>query len=175
LARDAGNIWKGTALLLPALILGCSRISQPHPAPPSAPPPPTGQIFVSSYIDNAVIAFPPGASGNVSPNLRIGRVLTASGVARDSNGRLYVTNAMLDTISIVAPGADADAPPIATIGGGNTQLDSPQGIALDASGKIYVTNVSYVDSPGSINIYAAGARGNVAPIATIRGAKTGLH
>jgi hypothetical protein len=169
-------VWKRTALLLPALILGCSRISQPHLSPPPAPPPPTGEIFVTiSNLDNAVIAFPPGASGNVSPSLHIGQVLTASGVARDFSGRLYVTNDRLRTISIFAPGGDGDAPPIATIGGGNTRLDWPDAIALDASGKIYVANVTNVGSFDSINVYAAGAHGNVAPIATISGAATRLY
>lgn len=98
--------------LLATLIFGCNGVPKPPPAPTFAhvekQAPPTAEIFVAAYMDNAVIAFPPGAHGNVSPSLRIGEVLTASGVARDSKGRLYVTNGFLNTISIFAPGADTD-------------------------------------------------------------------
>jgi sugar lactone lactonase YvrE len=163
------------SIVLPVLILsGCSRVMHQQPAAP--PPPPTGEIFVTSYAENAVIAYRPGASGNVAPDLRIGRVLASpSGVARDRRGKLYVTNAALNTISIFAPGANADTPPIATIRGGNTRLDGPAPIVIGASGKIYVANAEYPGSAGSVNVYQAGAQGNVAPIATIRGKKTGLH
>ncbi len=164
------------SILFAALILsGCSRVVYQQPVSPA--PPPTGEIFVTSYEENAVLAYQPGASGNVAPDLRIGRVLASpSGVARDRRGRLYVTNATLDTISIFAPGADVNPPPIATIRGGNAQLNWPEGIALDSSGKIYIANSGVApDFVGSITAYATNADGNVAPSATISGAKTGLR
>jgi sugar lactone lactonase YvrE len=43
--------------------------------------------------------------------------------------------------------------------------------AVDAAGKIYVTSVT----ADAVTVYAAGATGNVAPIATISGANTGLQ
>ena len=69
-----------------------------------------------------------------------------------------------------------EAPPIATIRGGKTELDSPEGIALDGRGNLYVANSGYYDPDvGKVTVYPAGGEGNVAPIATISGPRTGLH
>jgi len=71
--------------------------------------------------------------------------------------------------------------PIATIAGIKTLLDDPAAIALDARGDIYVANqlggpaVRHEPSDrGRITVYSAGSNGDVAPIATISGALTGL-
>jgi DNA-binding beta-propeller fold protein YncE len=68
--------------------------------------------------------------------------------------------------------------PVETIGGSNALLcgDAPDGIAVDSiNGDIYVAN--YPAGSGcsaSVNVYASGANGNVAPIAVIQGANTKL-
>jgi hypothetical protein len=63
--------------------------------------------------------------------------------------------------------------PIRTIEGHKTQMHDPRGIALDASGNIYVTNQCCSRKQTSATIYAAGARGNAAPINIISGPNTG--
>jgi sugar lactone lactonase YvrE len=63
--------------------------------------------------------------------------------------------------------------PLATISGTITLLSNPNGVALDASGRIYVADYG----SNTITIYAAytgAALGNVAPLAKIVGAATGL-
>lgn len=65
--------------------------------------------------------------------------------------------------------------PIRTIEGHKTQMHDPRGIALDASGNIYVTNQCCSRKQTSATIYAAGARGNAAPINIISGPNTGLN
>src|SRR5438552_844775 len=72
------------------------------------------------------------------------------------NGTIVGTNPM-------TTGANGDAAPIATIRGSNTGLNFPLGIALDGAGNIYVANFG----ASNILIFAAGASGNVTPIATI--------
>ncbi|MGH8337001.1 MAG: hypothetical protein ACRETL_09335, partial [Gammaproteobacteria bacterium] len=90
-----------------------------------------------------------------------------------------------DTVTVYAAGARGNVAPVATIDGIDTGLGDPQGIAVDSGGRIYVTNRSgydgkTVDSHGayqhwqSITVYAADANGDAAPIATIKGAQTGL-
>src|SRR6185436_8876839 len=106
----------------------------------------------------------------------IGRALTGVGVAIDPNGRTYVANAWLNTISIFAPDATGETLPMATIRGGATGLDSPEGIAFDARGNLYVANSGYSEPDvARVTVYPPGSEGNVAPIATISGPGTSLR
>jgi hypothetical protein len=89
---------------------------------------------------------------------------------------LYVPNQAANNILIFAAGASGNATPTATIAGGNTGLDFPYGVAHDGAGNIYATNSGSSGlGSSSITVYAAGANGDAAPIATIRGSNTGLN
>jgi hypothetical protein len=55
------------------------------------------------------------------------------------------------------------------LSGSATSLGFPEGIDVDAAGREYVANQF-----GGLNVYAAGASGNIAPTAVISGAATGL-
>ena len=55
--------------------------------------------------------------------------------------------------------------------GASTGLNGPTGIALDAAGNLYVANTL----GNSITVYAPGASGDAAPVATISGGHTGLN
>ena len=68
-----------------------------------------------------------------------------------------------------------------TIGGSKTLLDDPAGVAVDSDGNLYVANAQ--GNPfaakknvekGTVTVYRAGSNGNVEPIATISGSRTGL-
>jgi hypothetical protein len=101
-----------------------------------------------------------------------------SGIARDSSGRIYVTNEATNTVTVYPSGSNDNVEPLAVISGSNTKLASPVSIALGAAGQIYVVNsVNY--PKGAINIYPPlGAETgiiNEAPIAIIAGDKTGLN
>ena len=52
------------------------------------------------------------------------------------------------------------------IAGNATGLVLPEAVATDSGGNIYVAGGAY---PGTVLVYANGASGNVAPIATIAG------
>jgi 6-phosphogluconolactonase (cycloisomerase 2 family) len=136
----------------------------------------SGNTYATNQ-DDVITVYATGATGNVAPARDI--VGTAyhfpKGIAIDPiNGDVYVARANNDAIFIYAPDASGSASPIGKIQGSQTGLDSPFGVALDTSGNIYVTNTDDGTGNGSVTVYAAGSTGNVAPIQTISGTRTGL-
>ena len=77
-------------------------------------------------------------------------------------------------IAVYAAGASGNVAPIAVISGDRTRLEDH---AIIQPAAIYVTDVGDEDSsssPPRIMVYPADSNGNVAPIVTIGGDKTGL-
>ena len=100
-----------------------------------------------------------------------------TGIARDAEGRIYVSNSATNTITIYAANANGNVPPIAVIGGSNARLVNPTAIALDVSEKIYVLNEgAYYGGSCGINVYPALETStgilSQAPLATIAGPRT---
>ena len=87
---------------------------------------------------------------------------------------IFVTNAVDNSVNIYPIGSRGDSGPVATIKGPATGLDDPVSIALDSSGKIYVLNNGTAGNSASIEVFAPGSRGDVAPIARIAGPATRL-
>ncbi len=129
-------------------------------------------IFVAN--EYAVTAYPTGIAGDVAPIALTTDMADPEGIARDASGRIYVTNAPTNTVTVYAASANGNVPPIAVIGGSKTRLANPNGIALDASSKIYVLS----GAENRITVYPALASStgilNEAPIAAIAGSKTRL-
>jgi sugar lactone lactonase YvrE len=147
-----------------------------------------GYVYVpnggaSGSSSPSVTVYAPGADGDVAPIRKISgsntQLHSPDGIALDSSGNIYVANygtySNYGSVTVYAPGAKGNAAPIRTITGSNTGFDLPDGIALDANRNIYVTNSGYLSGPYFVNVYAAGANGNVAPIRTIDGSETDLY
>jgi sugar lactone lactonase YvrE len=127
---------------------------------------------------------------NESPIATISTTMTTGltsprGIALDSSGNIYVGDCPACYGEVGAPsvfvypaGSNANVAPIATISGSSTGLIQPAGVAVDSSGKIYVADdgnpEAFPATPANVFVYSAGSNGNVAPIATITGSKTGL-
>ena len=104
---------------------------------------------------------------------------SGGGVALDASGRIYLSTSSgsdsnpsyaVEIFSAGATSNGSNSVPIATISGAATDMSNPLGVAVDSSGNIYVAQ----NSGNAITVYAAGSNGNVAPIRTITGSKTGL-
>jgi DNA-binding beta-propeller fold protein YncE len=136
-----------------------------------------GKIYASSYDGQngnvpAVAGWNSGASGNVAPPALYAGTHTGfvrpSGVALDSKGHLYVSDAGTNWIDVFG-GTDGNVAPEHSIAGSLTLLTTPYGIAVDPN-----NNTLFVADEASNTIaqFAYGAHGNVAPLTAIRGAKT---
>jgi len=153
---------------------------------------PDGNIYVTNSESNSIGVFQPGANGNVAPSLTIespSGVEDSNAVAIDASGKIYVANgggeiegreAPANTVTIYPAGSYANVKPIATLGGGSTGDDDsvgismPGAIAVDANGRIFVANeTAGYNLQGNITVYPAGSDGDVRPIATIGGTRTG--
>jgi sugar lactone lactonase YvrE len=140
-----------------------------------------GTLYVANNDGNtsSITVYAPGANGNVAPLRTISGPLTglnsAQGITLDTAWNLYVTNGSTHrggphSVVVYARGAFGNAPPLRSISGPHTGLNSVQGVALDAAGHIYVAN----SSTFTITVHAPGASGNVAAVRTVRGPNTGL-
>jgi hypothetical protein len=152
---------------------------------------PAGNIYVTNSDSDSVGVFQPGADGNVTPSLTIespNGVEDSNAVAIDSEGKIYVANGggeiegrevPTNTLTIYPAGSYANVKPIATLGGGSagddlSGISMPGAIAVDAHGRIFVANqTAGYDLQGNITVYPAGSDGDVRPIATIGGTRTG--
>ena len=140
----------------------------------------SGNLFVAG--NGQVSVYHAGARGDVAPTRLIAGLNTglsnATGIAVDGTGKIYVSNGGAPdhgSITVYAPGAHGNVAPVAQIRGPQTRLGQPQALAVDTAGQIYVTNNPIFD-PDSIVVFAPGANGNIAPIATINsGPTTGLY
>ncbi|MGA9271875.1 MAG: NHL repeat-containing protein [Candidatus Cybelea sp.] len=123
---------------------------------------------------STVTVYPASARGRARPMAIISGSNTGLnvpwGVALDSSGNIYVTNASGNSVTEYAAGANGNVSPLATISGSNTQLNMPSGIALDAGNNIYVSNYS----SQTVEVFAAGANGNASPVQLISGSNTNL-
>ncbi|HWG75152.1 MAG TPA: putative Ig domain-containing protein [Acidimicrobiales bacterium] len=142
-------------------------------------------LVVGNSVQGAssLTEYPDGATGNVAPsntitgaNTQLGAV---NGVAVDPAGDIFVASFKItgDTgVFEFAPGATANATPIAFLQGAATNLNGPQGIAIDASGAhLFVVNSNNAVTEYALPLTPGPTADNAAPIATISGAATGLN
>ncbi len=139
------------------------------PMPKSAP-----SIYTANPPLNSLSIFSVGSSGNVPSRFTQTFLSSPSGIAY-WKGKFYVANSYSDSITVYPADATSRPNPVFTISGGNTELHSPLAIVLDSAGTIYVVNEGLNGYQTSVTIYAAGTKGNAAPKAVIKGAKTGLQ
>jgi hypothetical protein len=168
-----------TEYALPA----ASPTPSPTPTPtatPSPAPTPTGQTASPSPTP-----APTATPLNFTPVATISGATTGinqpTGIAIDSSDNIYVSDQHstvctpnCPAILIFAKGANGGVAPTRYIAGSNTLLTAPTDVKVDKNGYIYVSDEA--SGLGVIYVFASTAKGNVAPMATLKspGAVIGL-
>jgi hypothetical protein len=134
-----------------------------------------GNIVVVRADLDRVLVFATGSDGDAAPARTIEGYRTdlraPAAVAVGKSGKTYVLNAgsnSCESITVYAPGAHGDAPPVAEITGDMTGLCGGQTagrIAISAGGTIYVSR----PNADEVLAFAPGSDGNAAPAAILGG------
>lgn len=137
-----------------------------------------GDVISGNDTNNSVSFFGPGSNGNVAPV----RIIAGSSTQINFLGGIWIDPISKNVFvvsfgnnSILAfnPTSNGNVAPLYEVAGSNTTLCQPIGIVFDAKGLLYEANSDYNGGcTPSILVFAAGAKGNVAPIRTIIGPKT---
>jgi len=141
---------------------------------------PQGTIYVADAGANAIDVFAPGSSGNVAPERVIQGADTGlaepADVKVDAAGDVWASDFGSGSLTEYAPAASGDAVPICTISGSNTGLEENDDMSLEPDGTIVVGNFTDLAADGgSVELFAPGSCGNVAPFETIEGLNTGFN
>jgi len=149
----------------------------------------TDYIFVSNDTEfgrggTAEIDYwPVGANGNVAPTViggsNTGLFYGLEGIVVDSSGQILVNSSYTGAILGFPANSSGNVSPTTNISGAKTTLVQPIGLAIDKNDNLYVADCGSAcangeNGPPSIDVFQAGANGNVAPVRRIVGARTGL-
>ena len=141
--------------------------------------PATKVIYVANGGNNTVTEYAFGTSGETSTPIGIivgtGTGLSGpTGVAVDAAGNIYAANNGNGTVTVYGKGSTGNAIPSAIISGPSTGLSSPTGGSLGLAGiavqgdRIYVAIGDFgALGNGRVEVFPAGANGNVGPERTI--------
>jgi hypothetical protein len=133
-------------------------------------------LYVADDVDIHVFGSASTVNGNQAPVRDLSVTFAVSAIFIDgANDRLYVADQAGNAIAVYDHASTLNGPITANRavqGPTNTHLSNPGGVQLDGAGRLVVSNAS----PPSITIYAnaATADGDIAPVAEIAGASTGL-
>jgi hypothetical protein len=141
---------------------------------------PDGTLVVGDLSDaagdpGAVLVFPPGSCGNVTPTETIAGSNTGfntlDGVGTDATGTIFADSTLSSSIQVFPPGATGNVAPEYTISGSATGLGNPDDIIVGFDGKLYVSS-GYGGNLDSVTVYSPGASGNATPVQNITGSNT---
>ena len=141
---------------------------------------PSGNVWVANYGSNQILEFDAGSVGDVAPTRTItgpATGLTAVyGLALTPDGKgIWAVDGAASGSTVereFSTKANGNAPPIRSIAGGQTQIDTPYGVAALLGGGVVFADRS---TPPAILTFGAHASGNAAPRTVISGTNTGMN
>jgi hypothetical protein len=135
--------------------------------------------------ETVTVEFAPSAAGSfkdeiaISSNATEGKAdatVKLKGTTGSTGRQIFVPNNFSDSVTAYPVNRTGNIAPVININGDNPLLANPMGIAVDSKGNIYVANsTGGASDNGSVTVYAAEAKGDASPIATISGPDTGLY
>lgn len=139
----------------------------------------SGVIYVADYNASQIDVFAADSSGSSVAPMQIitsTDLVAPEELTLDKNGNIWTTSGTYypvpQAVVEFSASAGSNATPTAEITGSNTGLEDPTGLDIDSHGNIWVTNCTGSTSTASIEEFAAGSNGNVAPERTIAGTGT---
>lgn len=147
-------------------LAGCGGSSSTPTPTPTPPPPTVGKLYVTSGSTNSVLRFPAGATGNVSPQIKVTTpVMAPIYLALDvPHDRLAALSFGANAI-VVMDNASTTLSPVRTISGPATTLNQTGKLALDeVNDLIYLVNQDLTGTHILVFGPASTASGNVAPL-----------
>lgn len=114
----------------------------------------SGDLYVASLSDS----ISKYSVGSGAPKLvtTITGQTQPRGLALDASGHLWVSESTINTINEYSATASGNSAPIATIGGPDTGLASPQGLVFDSAGNLTAANAGGIGIGGSVTVYPVG-------------------
>ena len=145
---------------------------------PAASAAATPRVWVANRT--SLVEFGANATGNAAPIAVISGPATGLGnadsVAVDPAGNIWAADLMGGAkVWEFAAGAKGNVAPIGELAGSNTHITETYGIWFDRVGHLFLGNVGSGSDPDRQLEFAAGAHGNVAPLADIAGSATGIN
>lgn len=146
--------------------------------------PKNGEVYsINNDMVNQMVVFPRGAAGDVSPLRLLHTPHRTFGIMADEEAQeLYLTVQSPPQVVVYRKTAAGEEKPLRTLEGPHTLLEDAHGIALDRKNNwMFVSNHGSTRADGgrfdppSITVYPLTANGDIAPLRTIAGPKTGLN
>ncbi|HVA28537.1 MAG TPA: hypothetical protein VNF68_10175 [Candidatus Baltobacteraceae bacterium] len=186
-ADSSGNIYVANSQGTSGANVEVFSVPSPSPTPsptatPTASPTPTPTPS-GATASPVPTPSPTATPENIAPLATLtSEIGTPTGIALDANGNIYVADQASTVCSPHCPAIlrfaaspTTGAAPTGAIAGAATLLFAPTDVKVDSTGLIYVADSTSAGA-GVVYVFAAGASGNVAPIATFSspGSVTGL-
>lgn len=141
-----------------------------------------GWLYLADSVGSRILAFAPGASGDVQPARTIAgwpsRLSHPTAIAVDDDDRVYVTNDRRiergAAIRVYRPGAQGEEEPVRILRGPQTGLAGRAAMDFGREGEMYVSQAAG-DSSGLVMTHRRGAGGIDSAIARLTGPRTGLR
>jgi tripartite motif-containing protein 71 len=173
--------------LLAGALVACTGGNGTSPAPGAFPPlspggtPHAQYVVVANVITPSLLTYNLGTgsipnSGNLSPayNNHSGTIAQPFFIFNDFNSNLWAANFSGAKLTWYSVSATGGAPVSHSISGGSTTLGCPTGVYISPNGTIYAADPCSAHGYQSIDVFAPGSSGNVAPTAWIGGGSTTL-